>query len=148
MGLSCLAYIAQLDPNMTANLLSQQKDSDTREYAQKHITGVRVLACGHVFEIMEGDYGTLESMFDRLSSSSFVREPELLLFNAMPKPQFQSWKMGTLQDAQEPKCDLEVFHTLAKFAQADPGALPATALKMLQQFNDQFVKKSPQANAA
>ncbi len=146
MSLSCLVYIAKTNPSSTQADLHQHKDHNTRIYARERITGVLMVAGGFLFEIMEGQYATLESNLDRISSTPLMRSPDILIFTALTKRQFQGWKMGVLQPNPTPSTDLSVFHMLGEQAQSAPASAPAAALQMLKRFHEQFA--NPHSDAA
>ena len=145
MPLACLVYTASLGSEISDADLHQFKDTNTRHHAKNRITGMMMIAGKQLFEIMEGEYATLEASLDAVSSSEFVEEPEVLLFSTLKKAQFQSWKMGVLEANVMGSSDLSTLKMLGEQALADPTSTPAAALQMLKQFHNQFAKA---ANAA
>ena len=107
-----------------------------------------MIAGEQIFEIMEGEYATLEAALDSISTIEIVEEPEILLFSTLKKAQFQSWKMGALEANKTGSNDLSALRTLGEQAQADPNAAPGAALQMLKLFHEQFAKQGPSAEAA
>jgi len=148
MSLSCLVYIAKISPSSDHAHLHQHKDLNTRIYARERITGLLMVAGGFLFEIMEGEYATLESNLDRVSATPLMNTPDILIFTALAKRQFQAWKMGTLEPNPSISTDLSVFHMLGEQTQSDPSSTPAAALQMLKLFHEQFANHPPHSNAA
>ena len=148
MPLACLVYTTSLSSDISAGDLHEFKDTNTRHHAKHRITGMVMIAGTQLFEIMEGEYATLEAALDTVSSSEMVEEPEILLFSTLKKAQFQSWKMGSLPANNSGSDDLSTLQMIGEQALADPSSTPAAALKMLKQFHVQFVCQDPNANAA
>ncbi len=148
MSLSCLVYIAKLGTKSTDPLVYQHKDINTRIYARERITGVLVVAGGHLFEIMEGDYAALESNFDRVSSSEIMKAPDILIFTALKAQQFEKWTMDTLGGGAPASTDLSVFRMLGEQTQSDPSSTPVAAKRMLKLFYEQFSDRSSHSDAA
>lgn len=149
MALSCLVYIAKMQPNLDSIKMHELKDTTTRLRAHNRITGVLFMAGGFLFEIMEGEYAILESNLDQVSSCEVIEDPEILIFSTIKKQQFQTWKMGKLEGESPTSEDFAPFRALSEQSLADQSSVPSTALKMLKQFNDQFAPKpDAEANAA
>ena len=148
MPLACLVYTASLSPDTSDGDLHLLKDTSTRHHAKKRITGMMMIAGKQVFEIMEGEYATLEAALDLVSASDNIEEPEVLLFSTLKKNQFQTWKMGTLPANESGSDDLSTLRILGEQALADPTSTPAAALQMLKQFHEQFASHEPKADAA
>ena len=140
MPLACLVYTADLSPETSVSDMHMFKDSMTRHHAKNRITGMMMIAGNKLFEIMEGEYATLEGAVDSVSNNEFVFEPEILLFSTLKKNQFQSWKMGQLEANESASDDLSQIRSIGEQALADPSSTPAAALQMLKLFHDQFAK--------
>lgn len=148
MNLACLVYLAKLQTKTDVVQLHQHKDLNTRLYARERISGVLMVAGGFLFEIMEGDYASLESNLDRVSGTSIMDDPEVMIFSSLKERQFQNWKMGIIETEQPESHDIEVFRMLGEQTQSDAISTPNAVMHMLKHFHDQFVKSDPFSDAA
>jgi len=145
MALACLVYIAKLSPKSDHVHLQQHKDLNTRVYARERITGVLVAAGGYLFEIMEGEYGLLESNLDRISSGALMQSPDILIFSALTKRQFHAWQMGVIGHAKPGSQDLSFFKVLGEQTQSNHASTPIAATQMLKRFHEQFATQRSDA---
>jgi hypothetical protein len=148
MSLACLVYIAKLHSEASPDRLYLHKDLNTRLYARGRISGLMVASSGYIFEIMEGDYGTLESNLDRVAGTKIMEDPEIMIFSSLTKRQFQSWKMGILESKIPKSEDLGVFRMLGQQTQSSPSSTPVAVMRMLKQFYEQFAKNKNKLDAA
>lgn len=148
MAISCLVYIAKMLPNIDTIQMHELKDKTTRLRAHNRITGVLFMAGGFLFEIMEGEYSILESNLDEISSCGVIEDPEVFIFATLKKQQFQTWKMGKLEGGAPTSKDYSVFESLGEQTVDAPSTIPAAALQMLKQFNDQFAPKDKTGSKA
>ncbi len=143
MSLACLVYVAKLRVKSAADpLLYQHKDMNTRIYARERITGVLIIAGGYLFEIMEGDYGAVESNFDRVSSSAMMKDSEVLIFTGLKERQFEKWVMDIFEVQASGHADLSVLRVLGQQTQSDPSSTPVAAKSMFKLFCEQFANSS------
>ena len=145
MKLACVVYFAELNEETSQLSLQQLKDNLTRRRASDRVTGILMIAGGYLFEIMEGDYTTLELELDHIQSCEVSDEPEVLIFAMLNKRQFDSWRMGVIEHATRSTPDLSGFRFLCAQSEPDPVSTQRTVLTLLQQFHSQFVS-SPQDN--
>lgn len=145
MPLACLVYTVGLNCPTNSGEFHQLQDTLKRQRAKNRISGMLMIAGGQLFEIMEGEYASLEAALDSVSSTEYVEEPDVLLFSTLKKKQFQTWKMGVLEANEMGSNDLSTLKMLGEQAVADPDSTPGAALQMLKQFHNQFAKA---ANAA
>ena len=148
MALSCLVYIAKMQPNVDTVQMHELKDTTTRLRAHNRISGALFMAGGYLFEIMEGEYAILESNLDQISSSGVIEDPEVLIFATLKKQQFQTWKMGNLEGTTPTSQDYTAFQSLGEQTLADPSSVPSAAIQMLKLFSDQFAPKDDTGSRA
>ncbi|MDF1809414.1 MAG: BLUF domain-containing protein [Phycisphaerales bacterium] len=146
MKLACVVYFAQLNEETNQLSLQELKDNLTRRRASDRVTGIMMIAGGYLFEIMEGDYTTLELELDHIQSCEVSNEPEVLIFAMLNKKQFDSWRMGVIEHANSSAPDLSSLRFLCAQSEPDPISTQRTVLTLLQQFHSQFATPSLESN--
>lgn len=136
MAYSCLVYVANAKPDLGKSDIIQMKDQDTRRYAKAQASGVRIIANGFVFEIIEAPGNTAEELLDGTCESPFFEDPEILLFSPLKARSFKQWMLIKRDSMPERDRCVESLRCIAQQAQESPDQIPQALTKMIALFQN------------
>ncbi len=94
MSLVQLIYVSRRTPKLSRRLLDQIVHESAARNAARDVTGL-LLCCGeHVMQLLEGDAGVIESLFETISRDPRHTSVEPLLKKPIRRRMFPQWGMG------------------------------------------------------
>jgi hypothetical protein len=135
MAITCIVYVAEFTPDLPAAQFAQIKDRDTRLYGKHQATGVRIIANGFVFEVIEATSADAEQLLDQASESPYMGDPEILIFAPTPNRQFHPWKIAQAEAFDEQEQSMKRLRDLGAMALQRSDAVPSIIAKMLGCFD-------------
>lgn len=117
MVLSHLLYISDATQPITSEDLEAIRNVSVQNNAKLAITGVLFYSAGHFVQLLEGDAGDINDLFEKIASDRRHHNVRLLTLRPAEQRIFEDWNMGLLDlsGGSSEKCkDLDELVRLAR----------------------------------